>query len=324
MCRVWQEQRQRERTAQGTAFGNLSSEIVGFRLITADGQLWNCSAEEHPEIFAAGRISLGALGIITQISFNIVPTYKLEYTCQAEPFEETMPKVAAYNKENRNFEYYYFPYAETLQVKVTNVSDKPIKHNAALAYFNDVVMENTVFGLVTKMGSIFPQLKKPISRAISKSFPKGTKVHYSHKVYATVRHVRFKEMEYNVPIEHFDACMRAVKTAIEEREYFVFFPVECRFVKGDDCWLSPAYGRDSAYIAVHTLPNMPHNPYFEEMEAIFKRYKGRPHWGKMHTRQAEDLAPAYERWEDFTALRTRLDPKGVFLNPYLKRLFGVA
>jgi FAD-linked oxidoreductase len=306
----------------GTAFGNLSSEITGFRLVTADGQLLDCNKEENTEVFAAGRISLGALGIITQISFNVVPAYKLEYTSTAESFEETITKITDYNQHNRNFEYYYFPYSETLQLKISNVTDKPVKHNVALAYINDVVMENGVFGLATKIGSWFPKIKKPLSRAIAGSFPRKTTINYSHKVYATVREVRFKEMEYNIPIEHFEACMREVKAAIEERDYFVFFPVECRFVKGDDCWLSPAYGRDSAYIAIHTLPNMPHEPYFPDMEAIFMRYEGRPHWGKMHYRVAEDLAPAYERWEDFLALRARLDPQGVFLNPYLKKIFG--
>ena len=308
----------------GTAFGNLSSEIVGFRLLTADGQLLNCSKEENPIIFAAGRISLGALGIITQLTFNVIPAYKLEYTSTAGLFEETMSKIEQYNQENRNFEYYYFPYSDTLQLKISNITDKPVKHNATLSYLNDVVMENGVFGMVTKLGSKLPKLKKFISRSIANAVPERTIINYSHKVYATVRQVRFKEMEYNIPREHFDACMREVKAAIEGETYFVFFPVECRFVKGDDCWLSPAYERDSAYIAIHTLPNMPHEPYFSDMEAIFKKYQGRPHWCKMHNRTATDLAPVYEKWEDFLALRERLDPQGLFLNPYLKQLFGLA
>ena len=308
----------------GMEFGNLSSEIVSFRLLTASGEFLDCSAEQNSDIFAAGRIGLGVLGIITQITFNIIPAYKLEYISKAGLFEETMPQIAQYNQENRNFEYYYFPYSDTLQLKISNVTDKPIKHNPVLAYLNDVVMENTVFGLVTKIGSIFPALKKVISRSIAQTFPKGTTIHYSHKVYATVRQVRFKEMEYNIPLEYFDACMREVKATIEAQDFFVFFPIECRFVKGDDCWLSPAYQRNSAYIAVHTLPTMSHQPYFDAMEAIFKRYNGRPHWGKMHTRSAVDLAPAYERWDDFLALRAQLDPQGLFLNPYTKRLFGLS
>lgn len=307
----------------GTAFGNISSEIVGFRLLTADGQLLQCSATENADIFGGGRISLGALGIITQLTLNIVPTYKLEFTSAAGPFEETMPRIAQYNEENRNFEYYYFPYSETLQLKTSNPTEKAVDHTPVLDYFNDVVMENMVFGMVTKLGSWVPAFKKTISRAMAKTFPRGTTIQHSHKVYATVRTVLFKEMEYNIPMEHYDACMREIKAAIETGTYFVFFPVECRFVKGDDCWLSPAYQRDSAYIAVHTLPNMPHEPYFTDMEAIFKRYQGRPHWGKMHQRSAQDLAPAYERWEDFLALRERLDPQGLFLNAHLKKVFGL-
>ena len=101
------------------------------------------------------------------------------------------------------------------------------------------------------------------------------------------------------------------------------FPVECRFVRGDDIWLSPAYQRDSAYIAVHMYQGMPYRAYFDAIEAIFRRCEGRPHWGKMHTLTAETLAARYPRWHDFLRVRQRLDPQGVFLNDYLRRLFGV-
>jgi FAD/FMN-containing dehydrogenase len=103
----------------------------------------------------------------------------------------------------------------------------------------------------------------------------------------------------------------------------VNFPVECRFVRGDDIWLSPAYQRDSAYIAAHMYQGMPYRAYFDAIEAIFQRYDGRPHWGKMHTLTAETLATRYPRWRDFLRVRERLDPQGVFLNDYLRRLFGV-
>jgi FAD/FMN-containing dehydrogenase len=104
----------------------------------------------------------------------------------------------------------------------------------------------------------------------------------------------------------------------------VHFPIECRFVRGDDIWLSPAYGRDSAYIAVHMYKGMPYKEYFAAVEEIFQRYEGRPHWGKMHTQTAATLATRYPHWEDFLRVRARLDPSGVFLNDYLRVLFGVA
>ena len=93
-------------------------------------------------------------------------------------------------------------------------------------------------------------------------FTKEKKIKYSHQIYATVRNVRFKEMEYNVPIESFKDCIREIKALIEKHEYYIFFPIECRFVKKDDIWISPAFNRDSAYIAVHVYNKTDHNPYF--------------------------------------------------------------
>ena len=91
-------------------------------------------------------------------------------------------------------------------------------------------------------------------------------------------------------------------------------------MRGDELWLSPAYQRDSAYIAVHMYKGMPHQDYFNRVEAILRDYGGRPHWGKMHTLAAAELKEIYPRWNDFIALREQLDPQGLFLNDYLERL----
>lgn len=307
----------------GLAFGNVSSEIVAFSIVTADGALRHCSETENRELFEAGRISLGALGIITKMTFNIAPTYKLEYTSAPGDFEETMQQIEQLNATNRNFEYYYFPHSETLQLKISNPTEKPVQHNHIAAYLNDVFMENGALQIVCDLGTWFPKLHRFIGRNMAKAVPKKTIVDHSHKIYATIRWVRFKEMEYNIPLEHFDACMRRVKAMVETGKYEVFFPIECRFVKGDDCWLSPAYQRDSAYIAVHVPAKAPHETYFRDMEALFMEYDGRPHWGKMHTRTAENLRTTYPQWDDFLALRQQLDPKGLFLNDHLQGVFGL-
>ena len=101
------------------------------------------------------------------------------------------------------------------------------------------------------------------------------------------------------------------------------FPLECRWVAADDIWLSPAYQRDSAYIAAHMYKGMPYHGYFEAVEEVFQKYNGRPHWGKMHTQTAESLSKIYPKWNEFQALRQELDPNGIFLNPYVKRIFGI-
>jgi len=128
-------------------------------------------------------------------------------------------------------------------------------------------------------------------------------------------------MEYNIPAEHTSAVITEIQHCIEQNQFAVHFPLECRFVHSDDIWLSPAYQRESAYIAVHMYRGMPYQSYFQHIEEIFKRYQGRPHWGKIHTRTSKELAELYPRWHDFRRVRATLDPDGMFLNDYLRKLF---
>ena len=110
----------------------------------------------------------------------------------------------------------------------------------------------------------------------------------------------------------------------EEKKYKIFFPQEHRFVNGDDIFLSPAYKRKSAYIAIHAYKGTDYESYFNDMQAIFKRYGGRPHWGKMHNCDAAYLATVYPEWNTFLAVRNQHDPDGVFLNEHLRKTFNIA
>ena len=75
-------------------------------------------------------------------------------------------------------------------------------------------------------------------------------------------------------------------------------------------------------ISVHQYHRQGYDTLFKASEAIFRRYGGRPHWGKLHTLKAAELERLYPRWGDFLALRRRLDPEGRLLNSYLKDIFG--
>ena len=168
---------------------------------------------------------------------------------------------------------------------------------------------------------MLPKLSKSISNISAQGIAPVDEVNYSHLLFSTPRVVRFQEMEYNIPAEHFSTVLAEIEACIQRERFEVHFPIECRFVHADDIWLSPAYQRDSAYIAVHMYQSMPYKSYFEHIEAIFQRYQGRPHWGKMHTQTAEGLATLYPHWHDFRRIRATLDPKGLFLNHYLTDLF---
>jgi len=141
-------------------------------------------------------------------------------------------------------------------------------------------------------------------------------------VFATTRLVRFNEMEYSLPAARMADAIRAIDACIRRERFQVHFPIECRYVRGDDIYLSPASGRDSAYIAVHMYRGMAYREYFATVEAIFRDFGGRPHWGKMHTLTAAELCGLYPEWPRFQAVRRQLDPDGVFQNAYLTQILG--
>ena len=169
---------------------------------------------------------------------------------------------------------------------------------------------------------MFPNLCKTVCAISAQSIANIAEINYSHRLFTTPRLVRFQEMEYNSPAEHLRAVIYEIQECIAQYQFRVHFPIECRFVHADDIWLSPAYQRDSAYVAVHMYRGMPYRSYFYSIEKIFQHYAGRPHWGKMHTQTPAELSALYPRWQDFQQIRATLDPQGMFLNNYLRTLFA--
>jgi FAD/FMN-containing dehydrogenase len=128
-------------------------------------------------------------------------------------------------------------------------------------------------------------------------------------------------MEYAIAYEKGPDTIRKIVSEIRKRRISTGFPIEYRTVAPDDVWLSPFYQRKSATIAVHQYHRVNTAKLFDMCESIFRSVKGRPHWGKRHTRTRDEFAELYPRFEDFRALRTRLDPEGKFLNAHLRTIF---
>jgi FAD-linked oxidoreductase len=308
----------------GVRFGTLATQVAGLTLVTAAGETLDLSPERDPDAFHAAQVSLGALGILAAVTLRVVPAKRLRYQTKRETLQSCLDHLEEYKRDNSHFEFFWLPYTKWTQAKFTNETDaKPTGANL-WSEFNRIALENGLFWLLSESARIAPPFSSTVSKISAMGIAPTMAVDYSHRIYATPRAVRFQEMEYNVPAERFTEVLREIEVCINKNRFRVHFPVECRFVRGDDIWLSPAYGRDSAYIAVHMYKGMPYKEYFAALEEIFQRYEGRPHWGKMHTLTAATLAARYPRWEDFLCVRARLDPTGVFLNDYLRGLFGMA
>ena len=309
----------------GRALTSLSAQVAGFRLILANGDLRNCSATENAELFMAGRVSMGTLGIMSKITMQVVPAYKLVEANFALPIAELFGKLDALIADNRHFEFFWFPYAETAVCKSLNHSDapapdpRPVEDMRARGEAGSADMR--VFSGINEILPVASFLLKPAHRLFSRLMPGPERVRWSYEIFPSPRNVRFNEMEYAVPAEKGPDCLREIVEAIRKKRINTGFPIEYRTVAADDIWLSPFYMRDSATIAIHQYHKVDTARLFETCEAIFRLYDGRPHWGKRHTCTGQDLATLYPEFERFRALRRELDPGAKFLNAHLRTIF---
>ncbi|WP_037857471.1 D-arabinono-1,4-lactone oxidase [Streptomyces sp. NRRL S-340] len=307
----------------GRESASLSAQIKGLELVTADGSVLTCSEKENPEVFAAARIGLGALGIVTAITFAVEPVFLLTAREEPMPLDRVLAEFDQLWAENEHFEFYWFPHTGSTNTKRNNRSAGPEAPVAPLAgWIEDEFLSNGVFQAANWVGRAVPATVPAIARLSSRALSARTYTDIPYKVFTSPRRVRFVEMEYAVPRAALTDTLRELKAMVDRSGLRVSFPVEVRTAPADDIALSTASGRDSAYVAVHMFRGTPYQRYFTAAERIFTAHEGRPHWGKIHTRDAEYFARVYPRFGEFTALRDRLDPERRFRNDYLRRVLG--
>ncbi|MFF4396157.1 D-arabinono-1,4-lactone oxidase [Streptomyces sp. NPDC001480] len=310
----------------GRESASIAAQIKGLELVTADGSVLTCSekgTEEERAVFAAARIGLGALGIVTAITFAVEPIFLL--TAREEPmsFDRVLAEFDQHWAENEHFEFYWFPHTGNTNTKRNNRSAGPEKPIGQLSgWFEDEFLSNGVFQAANWVGRAVPATVPAIARISSRALSARTYTDIPYKVYTSPRRVRFVEMEYAVPRAALVDTLRELKAMVDRSNLRISFPVEVRTAPADDITLSTASGRDSAYVAVHMFKGTPYQAYFTAAERIFTAHEGRPHWGKVHTRDAAYFAEVYPRFGEFTTLRDRLDPDRRFQNDYLRRVLG--
>jgi FAD-linked oxidoreductase len=307
----------------GAAFGCLSTFIAGLELMTATGEVIRCSPTSRSELFDAARVNIGALGVVTAVTLQCVDAFTLKADERPAPLASVWSELDALIAGNDHFEFYWFPYTERVQIKRNNrvaVPDAPLA--AWRRWLDDEFLSNTVFGGATRLGRAVPRAVPAISRISARALSARTYTAASHDVFCTPRRVRFVEMEYGLPRAALREAFDGLRGLIDRLPYKILFPVEVRFTKADELWLSHGHRRDSAYIAIHQAIGAPYEDYFRGFEAIAAGLSGRPHWGKMHYRDAASLAEVYPRFADFVAVRDKLDPGRTFANAYTERVLG--
>jgi len=307
----------------GRDLGGMAAQVAGLEMVLADGTITSCSADSPGGLFDAARVAMGALGVLTAVTFRVVPAFLLEAREEPMRWSEVISRLDELTSENEHFEFYWFPHSEGCLTKRNNTSAGPPQPLSRWRHWlDDEFLSNTVFGATCSLGHRVPGVIRTVNAAAGRAIGSRAYVDAAYRVFTSPRRVRFKEQEYAIPRAELAGVLREIRALFDARDWRISFPIEVRVAPGDDLWLSTAYGRDSAYIAIHIFRASAHEEYFHAVEDVMTAAGGRPHWGKMHTRDAGYLRDAYPRFAEFVALRDTLDPERRFGNAYLEQVLG--
>lgn len=318
----------------GTQLGSLSSMVTGVTLVTGQGDILNLNRNSDPELFEAAQLSLGSLGIITRFRLKLVPSFALNELSYVAPAEQVIANLREMGAAHRHFEFFWFPYADQLVVKILDVAaaipERVLDIPAMKERGERVSRDDKLFRLICETVRRIPPSSGYFHRMLTRQMAAGEakpgRVRWSFETFPHPRTTRFNEMEYAVPKAVAGEAIKAVVERVRKDKIATAFPFEFRFVQGDDVWLSPFEGGDRATISVHQYHKMDQTRLFAACEAVFREFGGRPHWGKQHSLGVPDLAVLYPHWDNFHAARRRADPENRMLSPYLSELFetGIA
>ncbi|GAA4662013.1 D-arabinono-1,4-lactone oxidase [Arthrobacter cryoconiti] len=310
----------------GLAFGGISTQVLVLELVDGTGTVRRCSATTNPELFSAARVGLGALGIITSVTLQCVDAFTLHALERPEPLAGVLDNLMELQSAADHFEFYWFPHTSMALTK-TNTryplgqgpeGVKPLSPRARL--LDDVLVSNTLFSALCTVTGKAPATIPRVNKVASLLTGNREFADASHRVFATPRTVKFREMEYALPLAEVADVLHELDAMIKRRRFSISFPVEVRCAAADDIPLSTAFGRESGYIAIHQHIKTDPFEYFHAAEEIFAAHGGRPHWGKWHFLQSNDFEALYPELKMFGKVRDISDPRRVFRNSYLDRV----
>lgn len=312
----------------GSSYQIFASQVASFTMLDANGQALTCSPTENPDIFVAALCGLGALGVMTQITFRVVPQFRLHAVERGHAYRDIVHTFPERARAADHYKFSWFPGNKEVRTRrLTRLDLLPEGYMPAGSYLSqarryggDHLLNNGLFSAVSYAGAQLPAVQPTLNRV--SNWAKGNRRYadYSARVFTITRTVRQNNMEYAFDMALFDQVMEEVRRYFEREHPVMSYPLVVRTAAADQIPLSQAYGRETFYISARAYWRQDHRQLFSGLEEVFKAYGGRPHWGQFHTQDAASLAGLYPAFEDFVELRQELDPQGTFLNPYLQRV----
>ncbi|KAJ2612356.1 D-arabinono-1,4-lactone oxidase [Coemansia sp. RSA 1365] len=313
----------------GIGFGDISSMITQLVLIDGTGKRHKCDHQNNKDLFDAARCSLGALGIVTQVTIQCEPAFALHAIQTPTTLDKAIDDLDKFVHSAEHVRLWWFPHTDNAVAWRANRTHMELESSP------DSFLRDRLYGFHIYQMQLYKARFKP------DSIPSLTCEHFANRfalqkewVDDSYRVFNFDCLfpqyvnEWAVPLEQAPSALRQLRRWVnsQERERNgarVHFPVEVRFVRESDVWLSPAYHRTVCYIGVimyrpYHKP-VPYKKYWQAFEDIMRTHQGRPHWAKAHSMFYFDLQSSYPKFDDFVLMRELCDPYGIFVNDYIRR-----
>lgn len=279
----------------GPAFQSFSGALSACRLVDGTGTVRTLSRDDDPDFFGAVQTSIGMLGIMTEVTIDVMPAYHLHEQIVFMHADEVMERWDDLLSTYRHFSFFWMP----------------TDGSSVLYGFPEAKADMCMVKLYRETE------EQPGDRDL----PEGERIDRSYRIYPHVFEPNFHELEYFLPAENAKQVFRNHRDLMLKSLPDSIYPMEVRFVAQDDAWLSPNYKRPSVVISVSGKPGTDYWPYLRLCDEHLYGGGGRPHWGKLHFMTAARLAERFPRYEDFRKIRRQFDPDGLFLNDHLRPLF---
>jgi len=302
----------------GAQLGSLATQACGFRMVLASGEWIECGPDQRPELYQAQRLSLGLLGVVTEIRIHVLPAYHLEERLDRRPLAQVVEGLDELAATHRHMEFFVFPYSDEVIFKTLH----PAEPEEDFKGGTDI--DEAPFRIACDIGAAVPPLIPTLQGLMMRLSGKASRrVGPAHQIFPSERAIRFEEMEYELPRANGLAALKETIGYIRKRRLPIAFPLEFRLTAGDDIWMSPFNRGPAASISLHQYGKMPWRQSFAEIEPIFRAADGRPHWAKRHSLKPADVRRLYRKTPEFLAVREAVDPEQTFVNAHLAQLFGL-
>ncbi|KAA9393893.1 FAD-binding protein [Kocuria coralli] len=315
----------------GTGYPSMSGQVCALTLVTASGEVLECSPAKNREVFQAARAGLGVIGVVASVTFQCEPTYRLHSAEFKEPVDQLVDAVGERMASADHFEFFWNPVTGSthshIMTRLHRLPDEWAKPGSKVAQtvrrMDDTVLRRGLPLGLNRLASWAPKAIPGLNRLDTLAVSSRAFTDLSYKVFSSARPVKYVQTEWAVPLEDLTEAFRDVQKTLEKRGSYLGLPVTVRCAAPEEAWLSPAQGRYTGWISVRQFWRTWTPELFDELQTVFLAHGARPHWGGRHTLEAAELAEKYKHWDDFLRIREHLDPDGVLLSEPTRRLLGV-